>query len=103
MQKVKVTKWNKKTKPDLVELKKKLISQGLDPYVFESYHGEYYSEHVHEHDEIRIVIEGEMTFGADGKEITLQEGDKLELLKGTVHWAENRGKKRAVLLSASKY
>jgi len=103
MSSVKIIKWNKKEKANLVELKKELIREGLDPYVFESYPGEFYDEHMHEHDEIRIILQGSMIFGVQGKEYKLNSGDRLELKKETLHWAKNDGKETAVLLSASRY
>ena len=33
----------------------------------------------------------------------MNEGDRLELRKGTVHWAKNNSKEKAVILSASRY
>lgn len=57
---------------------------------------------MHEHDEIRIILKGSMIFGIKGKEFKLNSGDRLELKKGTLHWAKNDGGETAVLLSGSK-
>ena len=99
---IKVEKWNRKEKPDVFKLVKELEKEELHPYTFTSYPGEHYSNHSHEHDEIRIVITGKMKFGVDGKEVVLGPGDRLIVSKGTVHWAEVIGNKKAVMLSGSK-
>lgn len=103
MNDVKVIKWNKKEKPNIEAVKKQLIKEGLQPYIFESYPNDFYGNHEHEHDEIRIILKGKMIFGIKNKEIELNKGDRLELKKGTVHWAKNNGKEKAVVLSASRH
>ena len=46
-----------------------------------------YSPHAHDHDESLWVIDGEITFGAEGQELRLGPGDRLMLPKGTIHTA----------------
>lgn len=99
---IKVEKWNKKEKLDVFKLVKELEKEGWNTYTFESYPGSYYDNHSHEDDELRILLEGSMRFGADGKTVDLEPGDRILVTKGTVHWAEVIGNEKTVLLSASK-
>ncbi len=100
---MKITKWCKREKPSLDLIKKELEKEGLECFLFASEPGDFYSEHKHEYDEIRIVIEGSIKFASKDKEVILKEGDRLDLPRDTTHTAEILGSKRCVLLSATKY
>ena len=100
---MKVIRWNKREKPNLESLKKDLEKEGLDCYLFASNPGDFYPEHAHEHDEIRIVLSGSMKLGVNEKEVILNKGDRLELPKNTVHWAKPLGSKKCVMLSANRH
>jgi mannose-6-phosphate isomerase-like protein (cupin superfamily) len=56
-----------------------------------------YSPHCHDHDESLWVVEGEITFGAEGRTLRLGPGDRLMLPRGTVHTA-HAGPEGAVYL-----
>ncbi|MEO2083640.1 MAG: cupin domain-containing protein [Desulfurobacteriaceae bacterium] len=47
-----------------------------------------YSWHTHPSDEVRWILEGEITIGTEEKTVTLKPGDKLRVPAGTRHWAE---------------
>lgn len=47
----------------------------------------FYDWHTHSHDEIRIVIEGEMLIKTKEKEYLLKEGDTLEVKRNEPHMA----------------
>lgn len=99
---IKVERWKAEEKPDVFKLVKELEKEGLETYTFVSYPGDYYGEHSHVDDEVRIVLEGNMRFGAEGKIVELKPGDRLIVSKNTKHWAEVVGDKKCVLLSASR-
>ena len=100
---MRITRWNKKEKPNLENLKKELEKEDLHPYIFSSEIGDYFPDHLHKHDEIRIVISGSMKFGVKNQEVVLNEGDRLNLPRNILHWAKVIGKKRCIMLSASRY
>lgn len=99
---IKIDKWKSKEKPDVFNIVKELEKEGWNTYTFDSYPGSYYDKHSHEDDELRIMLEGSMKFGARQEEHVLKPGDKILVGKGTVHWAEVVGNKKAIMLSASK-
>ena len=88
MESVKIIRWNYSSKPALDILRKQLEKEGLDPYSYHSPKGDYYPDHKHAYNEVRVIVTGSMKFGANGKEFVLKPGDRLELKKNTVHWAE---------------
>jgi quercetin dioxygenase-like cupin family protein len=68
-----------------------LMRDGFDVFRWEDPPDARYSAHSHDHDESLWVLEGEITFGADGKELRLVAGDRLMLPAGTVHTARSGG------------
>jgi len=64
--------------------------------------GAHYPDHQHEYIEVRWVVEGEVTFGVDGRDYTLQPGDRLDMPANTVHNARIHPEKGATYLCASK-
>ncbi|NPB06905.1 MAG: cupin domain-containing protein [Aquificae bacterium] len=69
------------------EVLKRLKEEGYAVYVWEDPPGTYYPTHTHPGKEVRWVLEGEVVIGAEGKELRLKPGDRLELEPGTPHWA----------------
>ena len=49
--------------------------------------GASYEPHVHEHEEVRVVLEGSMVVIADGREHRLKAGDRIDLASGQLHSA----------------
>jgi len=49
--------------------------------------GTYYDWHTHPEDEVRYVLEGEITIGTEEGVYSLKAGDMLEVKAGTRHWA----------------
>ena len=47
-----------------------------------------YDWHTHPFNEVRWVLEGEITLGTEEGTVTLKAGDRLEVPAGTKHWAE---------------
>jgi quercetin dioxygenase-like cupin family protein len=65
----------------------RLEAEGFSAFVWRDTPEATYSAHSHDHDESLWVVDGEITFGAEGKEFRLVAGDRLMLPKGTVHTA----------------
>jgi quercetin dioxygenase-like cupin family protein len=49
--------------------------------------GTVYESHVHATAEVRVVIDGEITFTVSGEDLTLRAGDRIELEAGRPHAA----------------
>ncbi len=82
-----VIPWNgTESEPEEV-LRQKLVDEGFDVFRWRDEAGADYQAHSHDHDESLWVIDGEMVFGASGREFRLHPGDRLMLPKGTVHTA----------------
>jgi len=72
---------------DETYIKDILRKEGYSVYVWSDAPGTYYPVHTHPDTEIRWVVEGEVTIGVEGKEISLGPGDMIELDPNTPHWA----------------
>jgi quercetin dioxygenase-like cupin family protein len=72
---------------DPTRLRGRLEAEGFDVWGWTDGPGATYTPHTHERDESIWLVEGEITFGADGCEIRLGPGDRLMLPAGTVHTA----------------
>jgi quercetin dioxygenase-like cupin family protein len=79
--------WSGTKPPDEGSLRKQLEEEGFTIFCWQDGPGADYEPHSHEHDESLWMIEGQMTFGAGGREWSLAPGDRLMLPKGTVHIA----------------
>ncbi len=82
-----VIPWNGGEPPTADALQQQLADEGFDVFRWRDEAGTDYQPHSHDHDESLWVIEGEMTFGAGGRELRLRTGDRLMLPKGTIHTA----------------
>lgn len=56
-----------------------LRSEGLDVTEWRDEPGTRYDEHAHPHREVRVVLEGTITFVVDGEGRTLHAGDRIDL------------------------
>jgi quercetin dioxygenase-like cupin family protein len=82
-----VIPWNAGPPPIEDALRERLMEEGFDVFRWRDEVGTDYQPHSHDHDESLWVVEGEMTFGAGGREFHLHAGDRLMLPKGTIHTA----------------
>ncbi len=57
-------------------------------YIWSDPPGTYYNWHIHPFDEVRWILEGEITIGTREKVFHLKPGDKLRVPARTEHWAE---------------
>ncbi|WP_461828560.1 cupin domain-containing protein [Aquifex sp.] len=85
MERVKVERTGITDREKIYEILKK---EGFSVYEWSDPPGTYYPTHTHPDREVRWVIEGEVVIGAEGKEIVLREGDRIELEPETPHWAK---------------
>jgi len=95
-----ITKYGKKSLEELREILKK---EGFEVSLFAMDAGDYYEDHKHDHDEIRIVASGSIEFGIGKEKVTLKQGDRLYLNRNTTHNARAIGKERVILVSSTKY
>jgi len=79
--------WTDPTPPTEGVLRQRLAADGFDAFAWRDLAAADYTPHQHDHDESLWVIEGEITFGVDGRDYRLGPGDRLMLPAGTVHTA----------------
>jgi len=79
--------WNDPEAPTERTLAARLAADGFESFLWIDPPDADYSPHAHDHDESLWVIDGEITFGAEGQELRLGPGDRLMLPKGTIHTA----------------
>jgi quercetin dioxygenase-like cupin family protein len=72
---------------DAEELRRRLEAEGFSVWSWTDGPGATYAPHTHDEDESLWVVAGEITFGADNRELRLGPGDRLMLPAGTVHTA----------------
>lgn len=65
-----------------------LAAEGFEPFAWTDPPGAHYTPHAHDHDESIVCVAGEITFGAGGRALRLEPGDRLMLPAGTVHTAD---------------
>ncbi|MCX7760069.1 MAG: cupin domain-containing protein [Hydrogenothermaceae bacterium] len=74
---------------DELQAKEKLKSLGYSGiYKWCDPPGTYYDWHLHNEDEVRYILSGEITIGTEEKIYHLKEGDILEVKAKTKHWAK---------------
>ena len=84
-----VIPWTAAAAPAEADLKARLAADGFgDPFAWTDAPGVHYSAHSHDHDESIWVVAGNITFGADGRDLRLGPGDRLMLPARTVHTAD---------------
>jgi uncharacterized protein YjlB len=82
-----VTPWADSTPPTESTLWKLMAEEGLSPYSWSNGPHDIYSPHTHGYNKVIYVVRGSITFGLPqlGQQLTLKEGDRLDLPAGTVH------------------
>jgi quercetin dioxygenase-like cupin family protein len=79
--------WNGNGPVHVDALQQQLEQEGFSVFRWRDEAGASYEPHSHEHDESLWVIDGELVFGAGGRDHRLRPGDRLMLPRGTVHTA----------------
>ncbi len=92
----------KSKKPTVDELTTILKRAGLESELYSDRAGTKYGRHKHDFDDFIVIVQGQMKIGTDHGEWLLKPGDRLDLPKNTVHWAEMVGKEEVHYLSAAK-
>lgn len=82
-----VTCWEAANPPTEELLLQIMLKQGLNPYSWSNGPHDIYSAHKHNYNKVIYVVSGSITFGlpALNKQVTLNPGDRLDLLAGAVH------------------
>jgi len=87
---------------DRDEVFKRLSQEGYgNLYVWRDAPGAVYDWHTHPFDEVRWVLDGEITIGTEDGEVTLRPGDRLNVPAGARHWARV-GKRGVVYVCGTK-
>jgi quercetin dioxygenase-like cupin family protein len=79
--------WTESEPPTEKELRQRLEADGFEAYAWQDPPGAAYTAHSHDHDESLWVVEGEIVFGAEGRDYPLGAGDRLMLPAHTIHTA----------------
>ncbi len=82
-----VIPWNESKPPDEAAIRQIYASEGLAPYAWSNAPGDVYGAHSHPYHKVLYVVRGSITFGLsqEGRKITLNPGDRLELPPGVRH------------------
>jgi hypothetical protein len=85
--KFRFTPWEAASPPTVELLLRIMTEQGLNPYSWSNSPHDIYSAHKHHYNKVIYVVSGSITFGLLllNTQITLNPGDRLDLLAGTVH------------------
>ncbi|MEJ5338074.1 MAG: cupin domain-containing protein [Aquificaceae bacterium] len=94
---------------DIKTAEERLRNMGYEGfYVWYDPPGTFYDWHTHPEDEVRYVLEGEITIGTEEGVYHLKAGDLLEVKAGTRHWAKTErgvrylcGSRKAQALSSN--
>jgi quercetin dioxygenase-like cupin family protein len=82
-----VIPWDGDARPTERVLRERLEREGYGVFRWSDGPGADYEPHSHDHDESIWLLDGEIVFGAGGRELRLGPGDRLMLPAGTVHTA----------------
>ncbi len=80
-----VLRWESSNPPDVSQIKKMLISEGLEPKEEIFVVNERQIEKRHPFGEIRIVAAGELHLNISGTKLLLRAGDRIEIPANTKH------------------
>jgi quercetin dioxygenase-like cupin family protein len=92
----------KSKKPTLVELRTILETEGLESVLYSDRPGTKYGRHKHDFDDFIVMVQGQMKLWTEKAVYLLKPGDRLDLPKNILHWAEMIGKEEVKYLSAAK-
>jgi quercetin dioxygenase-like cupin family protein len=84
---VKVTRWSGPGQPSEAAIHDLLKQEGLSAYRWSNGPRDVYGAHAHHYNKVIYVVRGSIVFGlpGSGEEVTLQEGDRLDLPARVTH------------------
>ena len=84
---VAVISWDSQEPPSERAIRDILAEENLTPHAWGNSPGDTYQAHTHSFHKVIYVVAGSITFGLPekDKQITLKQGDRLELPAGTLH------------------
>ena len=87
MSAIQVRTWSTAEPPTEAAIRRILAAEELRPYAWSNGPGDVYSAHDHSYHKVIYVVTGSITFGLpdEGRRVTLNAGDRLELPAGIVH------------------
>ncbi len=87
MAKANVIQWPGAGLPTETEIRRLLDAEGLSPYKWSNGPEDVYGAHYHTYHKVIYVVQGSITFGLPDtlEEVSLSQGDRLELPAGVRH------------------
>jgi quercetin dioxygenase-like cupin family protein len=84
---LRITSWPNTKPPTESAIRQLFDAEGLRPYTWSNGPGDVYSAHNHAYHKVIYVVAGSITFGlpGEGRRVTLNMGDRLDLPAGVVH------------------
>jgi quercetin dioxygenase-like cupin family protein len=73
--------------PSEAALRDAFRAEGLSPYAWSNGPGDRYGVHTHSYDKVLYCARGGITFQVEGADVTMRQGDRLDLPAGTAHGA----------------
>jgi quercetin dioxygenase-like cupin family protein len=84
---VSIVRWHGGGSPTEAEIRRTLEAEGLSAYKWSNEPGDVYGAHHHTYHKVIYVVQGSITFGLPdtSDEVSLSQGDRLELPAGITH------------------
>jgi quercetin dioxygenase-like cupin family protein len=73
--------------PSEAALRDAFRAEGLSPYAWSNGPGDRYGVHTHSYDKVLYCARGGITFQVEGADVSMRQGDRLDLPAGTAHAA----------------
>ena len=99
---IRVEKWEGPGRPDALELRARMESEGYAVFHWTDAPGRTYDEHTHAEDQTHWVLSGAITIVVAGREYTLRSGDRDYLPANVLHSARVDGTEPCVYLIGAK-
>jgi quercetin dioxygenase-like cupin family protein len=100
---IQIEKWSEPDKPDAVDLKQRLQSEGYSVFQWSDAPGTKYGPHAHAEDQSHWILSGELELRVGHEIYTLRSGDRDFLPANTIHSASVSGDAPVVYLIGAKH